>query len=123
MDYDIAIIGFGPAGIQAGIHAGRRKNKVILFGKVSESALWYAHLENYFGFEEKVEGKELLLAGIKQLKRAGVTIVEEDIIKIEPLEKGFKLTTEKEKELTALALILFIYFSKVKFLIIKQVFS
>jgi len=106
LNYDIAIIGSGPAGLQAGIHAGRRKNKVIIFGKTSESALWQAHLENYFGFEEKVEGKELLSAGIKQLKKIRVTIVEEDIIKIEPLEKGFKLITEKEKEFTALALIL-----------------
>lgn len=106
MDYDIAIIGLGPAGIQAGIHAGRRKNKVIIFGKTSESALNYAHLENYFGFKEKIEGKELLSAGIEQLKKAEVTILEEDIIKIEPLEKGFKLITEKEKEITAIALIL-----------------
>ncbi|MCD6547934.1 MAG: FAD-dependent oxidoreductase [Thermodesulfobacterium sp.] len=106
MNYDIAVIGVGPAGIQAGIYAGRRKNKVIIFGKASKSALWHAHLENYFGFEEKVKGKELLSAGIKQLKRAGVTIVEEDIVKIEPLERGFKLITEREKEFTALALIL-----------------
>lgn len=106
MTYDIAIIGLGPAGIQAGIHAGRRKNKVILFGKKEESALNYAHLENYFGFKEKIEGKELLEAGIEQLKRAGVDILEEDIIKIEPLERGFKLITEKEKEFIALALVL-----------------
>ncbi len=106
MNYDIAIIGLGPAGIQAGIHAGRRKNKVIVFGKASQSALAYAHLENYFGFKGKIDGKELLSAGIEQLKKAGVTISEEDIIKIEPLEKGFKLITEKEKEFTALALIL-----------------
>jgi len=106
LDYDIAIIGLGPAGIQAGIHAGRRKNKVIIFGKLSESALASAHIENYFGFKEKVDGKELLSAGIDQLKKAGVSILEEDIIKIEPLETGFKLITEKEKEFTALALIL-----------------
>lgn len=106
MDYHIAIIGLGPAGIQAGIYAGRRKNKVIIFGKTSESALSYAHLENYFGFKEKVEGKELLEAGIEQLKKAGVEILEEDIVKIEPLENGFKLVTEKEKEFTAFAIIL-----------------
>lgn len=106
MNYDIAIIGLGPAGIQAGIHAGRRKNKVIVFGKTSQSALAYAHLENYFGFKDKIEGKELLEAGIEQLKKAGVDIIEEDIIKIEPLERGFKLVTEKEKEFTVLSLIL-----------------
>jgi thioredoxin reductase len=30
--YDIAIIGYGPAGITAGIYAARKKLKVVLFG-------------------------------------------------------------------------------------------
>lgn len=104
--YDIAILGLGPAGIQAGIHAGRRKLKVIMLGKVKESALFYAHIENYFGFKEKIDGKELLEAGLEQLKKIGVDILEEDVVKIEPKNKGYRIITEKEKEIFAYALIL-----------------
>ena len=104
--YEIAILGLGPAGIQAGIHAGRRKHKVIAFGKPFESALVNADVENYFGFEKKVKGIELLKAGISQLKRFGVEIVEEDIVKIEPQKNGYTLITEKEKLFTASVLIL-----------------
>ncbi|WP_038055873.1 NAD(P)/FAD-dependent oxidoreductase [Thermodesulfobacterium hydrogeniphilum] len=105
-DYEIAILGMGPAGIQAGIHAGRRKHKVIIFGKPYKSALAQAYIENYFGFKEKIKGKALLEIGMEQLKRFEVRILEEDIVKIEPLESGYKLITEKEKEITALSLIL-----------------
>ncbi|AIH03454.1 NAD(P)/FAD-dependent oxidoreductase [Thermodesulfobacterium commune] len=105
-DYEIAIIGIGPAGIQAGLHAGRRKHKVVLLGKLEESALWSAHIENYFGFSEKVDGKVLLEEGLKAVKKFGGELILEDVISIEPLELGFKLITEKEREITALSLIL-----------------
>ncbi len=104
--YDIAILGLGPAGIQAGIHAGRRKFKVVILGKIKESALFYAHIENYFGFKEKIDGKDLLEAGLEQLKNIGVDILEEDVIKIEPKDKGYGLITEREKEIFAYSLIL-----------------
>ncbi|HAA84127.1 MAG: Thioredoxin-disulfide reductase [Thermodesulfobacterium sp. 37_54] len=105
-DYEIAIIGIGPAGIQAGLHAGRRKHKVVLLGKLEESALWSAHIENYFGFSEKVDGKVLLEEGLKAVKKFGGELILEDVISIEPLELGFKLITEKEREITSLSLIL-----------------
>lgn len=105
-EYEIAVIGIGPAGIQAGLHSGRRKHKVVLLGKLEESALWQAHIENYFGFSEKIDGKVLLEEGLKAIKKVGVDLVFEDLVAIEPLEIGFKLTTEKEKTITALSLVL-----------------
>ncbi len=105
-DYEIGILGIGPAGIQAGLHSGRRKRKVIIFGKPEESALYRAHIENYFGLKEKTEGKVLIELGLKQLERYGVSVIKEDIVKIELLEQGFKLVTEKEKEIKVISLIL-----------------
>lgn len=105
-DYEIIIIGCGPAGIQAALHAGRRKHKILILGKPQESALWNAHIENYFGFPEKVEGKVLLEAGVESVKKIGVSLLTEDVIKIEPQEQGFKVITEKEKEFLGLSLIL-----------------
>jgi len=104
-EIDIAVLGLGPAGIQAGIHAGRRKHKVVAFGKPFESSLINAEIDNYFGFKEKVKGEDLLEAGLYQLKKFGVEVIEEDIVKIEPLEDGFKLLTEKEKEFKTIAIV------------------
>ncbi|MFN3505042.1 MAG: NAD(P)/FAD-dependent oxidoreductase [Caldimicrobium sp.] len=106
-EYEIIIIGAGPAGLQAGIHTARRRHKVLILGKVSESALFNAHIENYFGFKEKTDGRELLLAGIEQAKKFGADIKEEDAIKIEIEPQGtFLVETEKENKFRAIALIL-----------------
>lgn len=105
-DYEIIITGCGPAGVQAALHAGRRKHKILILGKPEESALWNAHIENYFGFPEKVEGRILLEAGLESIRRIGVESLEEDVVKIEPYEIGFKVVTEKEKNFLGLSLIL-----------------
>jgi len=47
METDVAIIGAGPAGMQAAIHASRRKVRTLVFGRISGSSLDRAHVENY----------------------------------------------------------------------------
>lgn len=37
MDYDLIIIGFGPAGISAGLNASIRGKKVLIIGKKSKA--------------------------------------------------------------------------------------
>lgn len=106
-EYEIIIIGAGPAGLQAGIHSARRRHSVLILGKVEASALFSAHIENYFGFKEKIDGKELLYAGILQAQKFGAEILNEDAVKLEILEdKTFLVETEKDKKFKALTLIL-----------------
>ena len=57
---DVLIIGAGPAGIQAAIHAARKKVSVLLVGKPSNSAMQGTHIENYFGLSGTVDGSSLL---------------------------------------------------------------
>ncbi len=104
--FDVGIIGCGPAGIQAGIYTARKKLKTIIFGKPKNSALYKAHIENLFGLKEKISGKELLKSGLEQLKKFGAFLLEEDVVKIEPQNSGYKLYTENEREFLALAIII-----------------
>lgn len=106
-EYEILIIGAGPAGLQAGIHTARRKHKVLILGKPEGSALFQAHIENYFGFPEKIEGRELITAGLKQALKFGAEIIKEDAVKLEKLdEDSFLIETEKGTQIKASALIL-----------------
>jgi thioredoxin reductase (NADPH) len=57
MEVDITIIGVGPAGLQAAIHAARRKVKVVAVGKNDSSALNKAEVENYLGIV-KMSGED-----------------------------------------------------------------
>jgi thioredoxin reductase (NADPH) len=105
MDFDVIIIGAGPAGLQAAMHASRKKVKVCVLGKPSNSALERAEIENYFGVR-MMKGKDLIETSLKAAKEFGAQMMEEDLLTIEMAEGGFKLKTESLRELTCKALIL-----------------
>jgi thioredoxin reductase (NADPH) len=80
--YDVVIIGAGPAGIQAAIHATRKKTAVLLLGRIENSAIYPAHVENYACISGVTDGKTLLEAGMEQLERFGTETRPDDVLKI-----------------------------------------
>lgn len=91
---DVVIIGAGPAGIQAAIHAVRKKCDVLLLGRIERSALYSAHVENYACVEGVKTGEEMLEAGIDQVKRFGATVMDDDVLKVHFQDEGFGLDLE-----------------------------
>ena len=65
--YDVVILGCGPAGIQAAIHAARKKTSVLILGRLNKSSLFWAHVENFLGMF-KTSGEEMLRTGLAQAK-------------------------------------------------------
>ena len=78
--YDIAIIGTGPAGLEAAITGTIRNKKVLLVGSKDLSMkLAKAHeIQNYLGFPA-VKGEDLAKAFQKHLDQLGIGITEERI--------------------------------------------
>ena len=103
---DVAIIGCGPAGLQAAIHACGKKAKVVVFGKPEKSSLYKAHVGNYCCFEEVVLGKDLLESGMRQAEERGAVFVKEDIIETGVAGESFSVTTEEGTHFVSKALIL-----------------
>ncbi len=91
---DVVIIGAGPAGIQAAIHAVRKKCDVLLLGRIERSALFSAHVENYACVEGVKTGEELLVAGLDQVKRFGANVMDDDVLKVHQDDEGFGLELE-----------------------------
>lgn len=90
--YDVIIIGAGPAGISAGLYA-KRANKDVLILYYGESNLEKAQLiDNYYGFENGISGKELFEYGIKQAKNLKIDVKKEEVLHIEK-EDIFKVKT------------------------------
>lgn len=54
-------------------------------------------IENYYGFENGITGKDLFETGIKQAKRLGVEVRKEEVIKVELVPEGIKVKTDKEE--------------------------
>ena len=69
-NYDVVILGTGPAGLQAAIHAVRKKVSVLVLGKETKSSLFHAHVENFCCLFN-VSGEDMLNVGRQQAVNFG----------------------------------------------------
>lgn len=93
MNYDLIIIGSGPAGITAGIYANRYELKVLILGKeIGGTANKALRAENYPGFNS-IPGPELMEKFKGNLDYLKVPYCLDDVEKIEKMKDGFKIFT------------------------------
>jgi thioredoxin reductase (NADPH) len=103
--YDIVILGTGPAGLQAAIHAARRKVAVLLLGKQTKSSLYHAHVENFCCIFN-IAGEDMLRVGLDQALRFGSEIWEEDVLKVSQIDNLFEIKTESGRMIRCKSLII-----------------
>lgn len=104
-DYDVVILGSGPAGLQAAIHAARKKVSVLLLGKETKSSLFHAHVENFCCLFN-VKGEDMLQVGRQQAVNFGTRMLEEDVLRVSPAGRAFQIITESGEELQTRSLII-----------------
>ena len=104
-NYDVVILGSGPAGLQAAIHAARKKVSVLLLGKDTKSSLFHAHIENFCSLFN-VKGEDMLQIGRQQAVNFGSHVLEEDVLRVSPAGSFFKIITESGEELQTGSLII-----------------
>jgi len=112
--YDVVIIGAGPAGIQAAIHASRKKTSVLVLGRAGNSALHGAHIENYAFVAGVSIGAGLLEIGLEQAKNFGAEISPEDVLKITQEDALFSIELESGRSVGARTVIFCMGVSKKK---------
>jgi thioredoxin reductase (NADPH) len=89
--YDVVIIGGGPAGLTAGIYAGRGGLKTVIVekglpgGQIAQTE----EVENYPGFPEGISGPELVGRMVRQAEKFGARIVMDEVQGLEKTEEGF----------------------------------
>ena len=103
--YDVVVVGTGSAGLQAAIHASRKKVSVLVLGKEHKSSLFRAHVENMLCLFNAT-GKTMLETGRRQAKNFGAQFMDADILKISADNGRFVLGTDSGNQLTCKALIL-----------------
>lgn len=92
--YDVIIIGAGPAGVSASLYTERANKKTLIIHNDNGGLKKAQKIENYYGFENGIEGEELYQIGIKQAENIGVEVKKEEIIKIESANENFKVVTD-----------------------------
>lgn len=86
--FDVIILGSGPAGLQAAVHAARTNVKVAVLGRMQRSSLYKAHIENYCCMDSTLSGSDVLEQGKRQAERFGSVFFEEDVLRLERKEDG-----------------------------------
>lgn len=95
--YDIAVIGSGPAGLEAAINAKIRNKKVIVFGneELSKKLMLAPRINNYLGFYE-LSGMELKNKFKEHIDKMGISINSEKVNNIYAMGEYFSIMTSKE---------------------------
>lgn len=96
--YDVIIIGGGPAGITAGIYIKRAGFKVLIISKGEGALIRTEKIENYYGFETPISGKELVEKGEKQAKNLGIELIKKEVIGIKYTESGFEVMVANQSK-------------------------
>jgi thioredoxin reductase (NADPH) len=95
--YDIAIIGSGPAGLEAAINARIRNKDIIIFGnkELSSKIVKAPKINNYLGFYE-ISGNELKDKFIDHINKMGIKITFERINNVYAMGEYFALMVNEK---------------------------
>ena len=95
-DYEVIIVGCGPAGLAAGLYAGRARLKVLLLGRETAGGEMRGieQVENYPGFPDGISGAKLGLEMMKQAMKYGLQFKLAEVEGIE-LQKDYKVVKAK----------------------------
>jgi thioredoxin reductase (NADPH) len=96
MEYDLVIIGAGPAGLTAGIYAARSGLKTVILERTTPGGLVSTtdRIENFPGFPDGIKGSEIGERMVEQARRFGVEIFSAEARGIERGRSGYLVRAE-----------------------------
>ncbi|MFH1283706.1 MAG: thioredoxin-disulfide reductase [bacterium] len=97
-EYQLVIVGAGPAGLTAGIYAGRARIKTLVIDKLGYGGqmLLIDAVENFPGFPEAINGFELAKKMYDQMIQFGTEHKVDDVKEIKKINEGFSIKCDEE---------------------------
>ena len=113
MECDVLVIGCGPAGLQAAMHASRKKASTIVVGKRSGSSIAGCKLDNYLG-TGTTDGDSIISEGIAQAESVGARFVPENVVSAQKDGDAFRFGLESGESVECRAVVIATGISRVK---------
>ncbi len=96
-EYEVLVVGGGPAGLSAALYLARYDRQVALFDAGQGRSTWHQTNHNYLGFPGGIPAKELRERGYEQIGEYDqVTVLKHKIESIERDGELFKLHIASE---------------------------
>ncbi len=96
--YDLIILGAGPAGVAAGVYAGRKKiNSAIITDSFGGQAVVAAKIDNIPGHPFSISGAQMASNFKSQLENSGTEIILDRISLVEKNDDRFNIRAESGK--------------------------
>ena len=93
-EYEIAVVGGGPAGLTTALYGARLGHETVLIDRGGGRAAMMADTHNVIGVTEEVSGNELLATGREQVQSYGGTFERGFVTDVERTDGGrFRLST------------------------------
>ncbi len=100
-NFDVIIIGSGPAGISAALYTVRSNLKTLVLSQNKGSLRKAEKIENYYGWDPALSGNELIATGINQAINLGVQIHYEEVLSIDYFDKLTVKTVQNSYQATS----------------------
>ncbi|QLD84897.1 NAD(P)/FAD-dependent oxidoreductase [Natronomonas halophila] len=100
-EYDVAIVGGGPAGCSAGVFTAREGLDTVIFDRGRSSIRQCAYLENYLGFPEGIDIETFYDLMHDHVAAAGCEVVSDLVESVEPTERGFVVEPQEGESVRA----------------------
>ena len=100
-NFDVIIIGSGPAGISSALYTVRSNLKTLVLSQNKGSLRKAEKIENYYGWDPALSGNELIATGINQAINLGVQIHYEEVLSIDYFDKLTVKTVKNSYQATS----------------------
>ena len=79
---EVIIVGGGIAGLSASIYLARALRDVLIIDAKESLAMWEPEVQNYLGFPDCIDGRELLERGRRQARKYGAEMIFDEVDQI-----------------------------------------